>query len=144
MIERILRSYTFAGTIHRMDLLVGIVMVTITVWIGTKLLVALGIVEPSFYMQSRLGKVSQGLVATILTVPLMMARLKDIKWSPRWAAIYVVAAVLSLRNILVIEAEIGEFSLSYPMKIFSVVMVPVVFFFVGTLLLRRSKTESAV
>ena len=143
MIERILRSYTFAGTIYRLDLLVGIILVSIAVWVGIVILGALGIAEPSFYKQSQLGKVTQGLVVTIFVVPLMIARLKDLKWSPGWVVVYVVAAVLSLRNILVLEAEIGEFSFSYPLKILSMIMVPVVFFFLGTLLLRRSQTEGA-
>jgi len=143
MIDRILRSYTFDGTIHRLDLLVGVILVSIAVWVGITILGALGVAEPSFYKQSQLGKVTQGLVVTVLAVPLIIARLKDLKWSPGWVVIYVVAAVLSLRNILVFEAEIGEFSFSYPLKVLSMIMVPVVFFFLGTLLLRRNQKKGA-
>jgi hypothetical protein len=143
MIDRILRSYTFVGTIHRLDLFVGIILVSITTGLCATALGALGITEPSFYESSQLGRVSLGIVVVILIVPLLMARLRDLKWSPGWVAIYVISAIPSLRNILIFEAEFGELSYSYPLKIVSMIMLPVVIFFLGTLLLRPSRVRGA-
>jgi len=130
MIINILNAYQSRSRLGRLEFVIGVIAVGVLFGVLT---VAL---QKAFFSQPDrsylIFKAAVGVLATILVLPLVIARLRDISWHPLVSLLIFVPIPFDPKWLILSAAEGGA---SIPMPGWVILLQPIVFFVYGFFLL---------
>jgi uncharacterized membrane protein YhaH (DUF805 family) len=106
MLSRILLSYKSGEKLNRIEFLAGQILIS-SVFIAVNWLYLILYEESQIDVAYLIGKSLLVIVLSILLLPLLIARLRDMGWNPLWSILVFPTQLVQTRN-LVIYMELNE------------------------------------